>query len=171
MNQTNFWDDAAKCGAIIGCVSILCMLLRDATRIGVFGLLGFAFYCGMLLFFTRRRTAECSTAEQEYDFGQRFGFVVAISAFVGIINGAYSILACRILFSEQYAAAYDEAFGIVAATGIYPAEFLSDLQQIMLSPLVQAFSAFAGQLVLGVILGLVIAATVQPPRNFDKQSE
>ena len=42
MNQTNFWNDAAKYGAIIGGVSALCSLLGDATGIGIFGLVGFA---------------------------------------------------------------------------------------------------------------------------------
>lgn len=40
MNQTNFWNDAAKYGAVIGGASAVCSLLGDATGAGFFGLIG-----------------------------------------------------------------------------------------------------------------------------------
>ena len=39
MNQTNFWNDAAKYGAVIGGASAVCSLLGDATGAGFFGLI------------------------------------------------------------------------------------------------------------------------------------
>lgn len=171
MNQTNFWNDAAKYGAIIGGVSALCSLLSDATHLWLLGLLSFALHIGLLINFTRRRTVACSTPEREYDFGHRLGFIIATSLFVGIINGAYAILASRILFTEQYAQVYDEAFKTLGTTGIYTDELLSTATQMLQSPLWLAFSGIFGQLIFGAIFGLVIAAIVQAPRTFDKQSE
>lgn len=171
MNQTNFWNDAAKYGAIIGGVSALCSLLGDATGIGIFGLVGFALYIVLLIRFTRRRTMEYSTPEREYDFGRRWGFVVATCLFIGIINGAYSVLASRILFTAQYAQVYDEVSRSLVSTGIYTDELKAMADRMMRSPLWLVFSGVFGQLIFGSIFGLIIAAGVQPPRRIDKQSE
>lgn len=55
MNQTNFWNDAAKCGAVIGGIWAASSLLSDATGLGVFGLIGFAMYLWLLIRYARRR--------------------------------------------------------------------------------------------------------------------
>lgn len=93
MNQTNFWNDAAKYGAVIGGASAVCSLLGDATGAGFFGLIGLALYIGLLLYYTRKRATSRSTREEEYGYGRRLGFIVAMALFVGVINAAYTILA------------------------------------------------------------------------------
>ena len=85
MNQTNFWNDAAKYGAVIGGASAVCSLLGDATGAGFFGLIGLALYIGLLLYYTRKRATSRSTREEEYGYGRRLGFIVAMALFVGVI--------------------------------------------------------------------------------------
>lgn len=79
MNQTNFWNDAAKYGAVIGGASAVCSLLGDATGAGFFGLIGLALYIGLLLYYTRKRATSRSTREEEYGYGRRLGFIVAMA--------------------------------------------------------------------------------------------
>ena len=101
MNQTNFWNDAAKYGAIIGCVSAACSLLSDITGVGIFGFIGFAVYLWLLVHYTQKRASLYSTLEEEYGYGKRLGFIVAMALFIGVINAAYTILASRILFTAK----------------------------------------------------------------------
>ncbi len=166
MNQTNFWNDAAKYGAVIGCISAVCSLLSDATGTGIFGLIGFVLYLWLLVHYTRKRATLHSTPEEEYGYGKRLGFIVAMSLFIGIINAAYAILSSRILFTERYAAAYEQAFATLGKTGLYTNEMLAMMTRMMHSPLWITLSSIIGQLILGLILGLVLAALAQPRQQF-----
>lgn len=169
MNQTNFWNDAAKYGAIIGGISAACSLLSDATGLGVFGLIGFAVYIWLLVYYTRKRATYFSTPEAEYGYGKRLGFIVAMALFVGIINAAYTILASRILFTAKYAAVYEQMFAIFAKTGLYTNEMIVRMTQMVQSPLWITASAILGQLILGLLFGLVLAAIAQPRQQADNR--
>lgn len=85
MNQTNFWNDAAKYGAVIGGASAVCSLLGDATGAGFFGLIGLALYIGLLLYYTRKRATSRSTREEEYGYGRRLGFIIAMALFMALM--------------------------------------------------------------------------------------
>lgn len=169
MNQTNFWNDAAKYGAVIGGASAACSLLGDATGSGIFGLAGFALYIGLLVYYTRKRATACSSPEEEYGYGRRLGFIVAMALFVGIINAAYAILASRILFADKYTAVYEQTFAALAKTGLYTGEMIARITQMMQSPLWLTFSSVVGQLILGLLFGLVLAAIAQPRQRFDNE--
>ena len=164
MNQTNFWNDAAKYGAVIGGASAVCSLLGDATGAGFFGLIGLALYIGLLLYYTRKR-------EEEYGYGRRLGFIVAMALFVGVINAAYTILASRILFTDKYAELYEQSFALLSKTGLYTGEMISQMALMVQSPLWITFSSVAGQALLGLLFGLVLAALAQPRQRFDNNTE
>ncbi|WP_417012767.1 DUF4199 family protein [Alistipes sp.] len=170
MNQTNFWNDAAKCGAVIGGIWAASSLLSDATGLGVFGLIGFAMYLWLLIRYARRRAAALSTPDEEYGYGKRLGFIVAMTLFVGIINAAYTILASRILFTAKYAAAYDQMFAVLAKSGFYTNEMIAQVSRMVQSPLMITLSTILGQLLLGLLFGLVLAAIAQPRQRFDDRS-
>ena len=163
MNQTNFWNDAAKYGAVIGGASAVCSLLGDATGAGFFGLIGLALYIGLLLYYTRKRATSRSTREEEYGYGRRF--------FVGVINAAYTILASRILFTDKYAELYEQSFALLSKTGLYTGEMISQMALMVQSPLWITFSSVTGQALLGLLFGLVLAALAQPRQRFDNNTE
>lgn len=167
MNQTNFWNDAAKYGAIIGCVSAACSLLSDITGVGIFGFIGFAVYLWLLVHYTRKRASLHSTLEEEYGYGKRLGFIVAMALFIGVINAAYTILASRILFTAKYSAAYEQMFAVFAKTGFYTNEMIVQMNRMVQSPLWITVSAVLGQLIIGLLFGLVLAAVAQPRQRFD----
>lgn len=150
MNQTNFWNDAAKYGAVIGGASAVCSLLGDATR---------------------KRATSRSTREEEYGYGRRLGFIVAMALFVGVINAAYTILASRILFTDKYAELYEQSFALLSKTGLYTGEMISQMALMVQSPLWITFSSVAGQALLGLLFGLVLAALAQPRQRFDNNTE
>ena len=160
MNQTNFWNDAAKYGAVIGGASAVCSLLGDATGAGFFGLIGLALYIGLLLYYTRKRATSRSTREEEYGYGRRLGF-----------NAAYTILASRILFTDKYAELYEQSFALLSKTGLYTGEMISQMALMVQSPLWITFSSVAGQALLGLLFGLVLAALAQPRQRFDNNTE
>jgi len=162
MNQTNFWNDAAKYGAVIGGASAVCSLLGDATGAGFFGLIGLALYIGLLLYYTRKRATSRSTREEEYGYGRRLGFIIAMALFVGVINAAYTILASRILFTDKYAELYEQS---------YTGEMISQMALMVQSPLWITFSSVTGQALLGLLFGLVLAALAQPRQRFDNNTE
>lgn len=167
MNQTDFWNDAARCGAVIGGISAACSLLSDLTGAGLFVILGFGLYIWLLLRYTRQRAEALSTPEQEYGYGQRLGFIIAMTFFVGIINAAYTILASRILFPAKYSAAYEQTFAVLAKTGFYTGDMIAQMTQMVQSPLLITVSAVIGQVMLGLLFGFVLAAVAQPRLNFD----
>lgn len=174
MNQTNFWNDAAKYGAVIGGASAVCSLLGDATGAGFFGLIGLALYIGLLLYYTyytRKRATSRSTREEEYGYGRRLGFIVAMALFVGVINAAYTILASRILFTDKYAELYEQSFALLSKTGLYTGEMISQMALMVQSPLWITFSSVTGQALLGLLFGLVLAALAQPRQRFDNNTE
>lgn len=171
MNQTNFWNDAAKYGAVIGGASAVCSLLGDATGAGFFGLIGLALYIGLLVYYTRKRATSRSTPEEEYGYGRRLGFIVAMALFVGVINAAYTILASRILFTDKYAELYEQSFALFEKTGLYTGEMIARMTQMVQSPLWITFSSIAGQALLGLLFGLVLAALAQPLQRFDNNRE
>ena len=171
MNQTNFWNDAAKYGAVIGGASAVCSLLGDATGAGFFGLIGLALYIGLLLYYTRKRATSRSTREEEYGYGRRLGFIVAMALFVGVINAAYTILASRLLFTDKYAELYEQSFALLSKTGLYTGEMISQMALMVQSPLWITFSSVAGQALLGLLFGLVLAALAQPRQRFDNNTE
>lgn len=162
MNQTNFWNDAAKYGAVIGGASAVCSLLGDATGAGFFGLIGLALYIGLLLYYTRKRATSRSTREEEYGY---------MALFVGVINAAYTILASRILFTDKYAELYEQSFALLSKTGLYTGEMISQMALMVQSPLWITFSSVAGQALLGLLFGLVLAALAQPRQRFDNNTE
>ena len=167
MNQTNFWNDAAKYGAVIGGASAVCSLLGDATGAGFFGLIGLALYIGLLLYYTRKRATSRSTREEEYGYGRRLGFIIAMALFVGVINAAYTILASRILFTDKYAELYEQSFALLSKTGLYTGEMISQMALMVQSPLWITFSSVTGQALLGLLFGLVLAALAQPRQRLD----
>lgn len=96
MDKNNFWNEAAKCGAVIGLILAVSSVLEN----NVFFTSGTGFLYLMLLEFfvvaavhyyllhryTRRRS-QLYTADEGFSFGQGYGFLLAVSGFAGIIVG------------------------------------------------------------------------------------
>jgi len=165
--KTNFWNDAAKYGAIIGGLSALASLLTDLTGTALFNLVYFCLYIYLLYRFTKNRTRACSRMYSTYGYGSRLGFIVGMAPFIGLIQAAYGILASRLLFPEKYAQAYELTFSVLKSTGLYTSDMIDKLYGIIQSPLWLTASSIMGQLFLNLLIGLIVAATIQTASPFD----
>lgn len=96
MEKNNFWNEAAKCGAVIGVILAVSNMLENS----VFSTEGMGFiYLMVLEFFAvaalhyyllhryTRRRSQLYTADEGFTFGQGYGFLLAVSGFAGIIVG------------------------------------------------------------------------------------
>ena len=96
MEKQNFWNDAAKCGAIIGAILAVSMILETMMTLSGsmkyyalmtvewIGVVVLHYY--LLHRFTRNRS-KLYSAEEGFSFGQGYLFVLAVSAFAGVIVG------------------------------------------------------------------------------------
>ncbi|MEG2239805.1 MAG: DUF4199 domain-containing protein [Alistipes sp.] len=96
MEKTNFWNEAAKYGAIIGAllvVSAICeMYLQMAGNYTIFileWLLVVVVHYYLLHRYTKRRSLMYS-AEEGYTFGQAYSYLVVVSLFSGVWLGLVS---------------------------------------------------------------------------------
>ena len=77
----------------------------------------------------------------------------------------------RILFTDKYAELYEQSFALLSKTGLYTGEMISQMALMVQSPLWITFSSVAGQALLGLLFGLVLAALAQPRQRFDNNTE
>ncbi len=96
MERKIFWNEAAKCGAVLGVLLAVSFVLENlmttSGRMGLYYLMilewvavvGLHFW--LLLRFTRKCSAAYS-AEAGFTFGQGYGCVLAASVFAGVIVG------------------------------------------------------------------------------------
>ena len=58
-------------------------------------------------------------------------------------------------------------FAVFAKTGFYTNEMIVQMNRMVQSPLWITVSAVLGQLIIGLLFGLVLAAVAQPRQRFD----
>ena len=89
MVKNTFWNEASRCGAIVGLIGVLFSLVGMLVPAISFvaNLANFVVTIYLLFYFTRRRAQRF--ANEGYTYTQCLGFIVAIGIFAGIISGAY----------------------------------------------------------------------------------
>ena len=167
MDKNNFWNEAAKCGAVIGLILAVSSVLENS----VFFTSGTGFLYLMLLEFfavaavhyyllhryTRRRS-QLYTADEGFSFGQGYGFLLAVSGFAGIIVGVVQAVYLHLIVG--YANYIDHYVSWM--TGLF-------------SRMGGASSSIWGGvwscLLFGVVFGLIIAGVIaRAPKPFGKDS-
>lgn len=175
MKQTAFWREASQGGAVIGLVGVAfsaVSLLLPKTA-GILGIVNMAIVIYLLFWFTRRRALQFQ--QEGFSYGQALGFIVAMSIFVGIITGAYQIVASNWLFTAQYEQMYEQMLSAFAQAGINgdEAELISSMYRSMIfSPMPALLWSIFGSVVGNGFYGLFVAiAAKREPELFDEADE
>ena len=127
MEKQNFWNDAAKCGAIIGAILAVSMVLETMMTLSGsmkyyalmtvewIGVVVLHYY--LLHRFTRNRS-KLYSAEEGFSFGQGYLFVLAVSAFAGVIVGGVQYIYLHLIMGySNYTSRLVEALTDMMALG------------------------------------------------------
>lgn len=182
MGKTNFWNDAAKYGAAVGLLLAVSTVVENSIvlsgRLGLYVLLTVEWIAAVVLHYyllhryTRQRAMQRAEAEG-FSFGEAYGFIVAMSAFGGIISGAvqYIYVYGIIGYGRYVERTADALYAVMARNGnVSPSmeNLLSQtVAQMHQSPEPSVFSAVGGgmltSVLFGLVFGLFIASTVVRP--------
>ena len=197
MAKSDFLNDAARCGAIVGLLLVLSstfelklvlgfsnggepspsILLARALLILLeyFVAAALHFY---LLYAAARRLSLRSTAAEGFSFGRGYGFALTASAFAGVILGAGNYVYIHLLlgYGEYIDRLSDTVVRLIGVSGTPLAEtMLEVVDRIRETPAPSIFSTVLGgvwsSVLFGLIFGLIIAGVLaRAPQPFDSQS-
>lgn len=171
MANNSFWNEASRCGAIIGLVNVLFSLVGMMLPSIAFvaNLANFVVTIYLLFYYTRRRAMRFS---EGYTYTQCLGFIVAIGIFAGIIAGAYQIVASNFLFTERFEQTVNTTIATLQQSGLYNNEMMDQMSGMMrsyiFSPIPVLISSVVGNIFLFGFYGLFISiGTKREPDIFD----
>ncbi|MDE5852063.1 MAG: DUF4199 domain-containing protein [Alistipes sp.] len=192
MERKIFWNEAAKCGAVLGALLAVSFVLENwvttSGRMGLYYLLilelvavvGLHFW--LLLRFTRKCSAAYS-AEEGFTFGQGYGCVLAASAFAGVIVGVVQAVYLHLIVG--YANYIDRTIAgvtkLLADSGSQMpasmegmlAQSFKQLQSAPVPSVLQTvWGGFFSTVLFGIVFGLIVAAIAsRAPRPFDETND
>lgn len=190
MKNNNFWNDAAKYGAILGAVLSVSFILENmmtlSGRMSMYALLtlewivAVALHYYLLHRYTRNRS-RLYTAGEGFTFGQGYGFLLVISGFAGILVGLVQYIYLHLILGyANYTTRLTEAItDMISRSGEVPASMESmiaqSMEQLQTAPVPSVLSTvWAGMfssLLFGAVFGLIIAGVLaRAPRPFDTES-
>lgn len=171
MAKNSFWNEASRCGAVIGLITVALSLLGMAVQSINFiaSLANFVVTIYLLFYYTRRRAQRFS---EGYTYTQCLGFIVAIGIFAGIIAGAYQIVASNFLFTETFEQTMNTTITTLQQSGLYTNEMMDQMGDMMrsytFSPIPVLISNIIGNILLFGFYGLFISiGTKHEPDIFD----
>lgn len=189
MEKNNFWNEAAKCGAVIGLIlavsSVLenCVFLTEGMGYVYLMVLEFfavaAVHYYLLHRYTRRRS-QLYTADEGFTFGQGYGFLLAVSGFAGIIVGVVQAVYLHLIvgyanYIDHYASWMTGLFARMGTASSSMEGILSQaINELQNSPAPSILKTLWGgvwsSLVFGAIFGLIIAGVIsRAPKPFDTE--
>lgn len=190
MEKNNFWNDAARCGAIIGALlgvsAVLEISMQLSGRMALYALYTiewiavFAIHLWLMIRFVRRRAALFS-ADEGFTFGQGYSYSLAVSGFAGFIVGVVQAIWLHGVlgyanYVEKLLASLTEVLG---RSGGLPASmegaFAQMFAQLQAAPAPSVLSTVWGGVFSGILYGAVfglIAAAVaaRQPRPFGPEN-
>lgn len=158
MEKSNFWNDAARYGAIIALAAIVFDVLGFYVQNSLLSLLSLVVFVLLLTWAMKRRVAEYGATERGYSYGRCLGFMVCVMLCAGFIEGAFMGVAANWLFVAKYDAMMSQSVGVLESTGFYTGDQLALIMKWMRSPLWLIFGGMLGLAVKGGFFGLFIAA-------------
>lgn len=187
MEKNNFWNEAARWGAIVGGMLALSFILETSMslsgRISLYTILGLEWIAVVVLHYYllhrfTRRYATRFPADEGFTFGQGYACVMAVSGFAGVIVGVVQVVYLHLImgyetYTERMTAAVTE---ILASGGEVPAQMEGMISQLIEqmqsaaapSVLATAWGGIFTSLLFGALFGLIIAGTnARAPRPFD----
>lgn len=135
MSKNTFWNDASRCGAIVGVVHVVFAFLglQFQSMALLISLVALVAQIWLLARYTGQRAALFS--QEGFSYSQSLGFIAAMSIFAGIVSGAYEIIASNFLFTEVYQTNLNNIIAIYAQMGTFDnaaLESMSNLYRSML---------------------------------------
>ena len=187
MSKNSFWNDASRCGAIVGVVHALfaCLGLCFQSMSLLISLVALVAQIWLLARYTSRRSA--LFAKEGFSYAQSLGFIVSMGFFAGIVSGAYEIIASNFLFTATYETNLNNILAVYSQLGTFDnaaIDIMSKLSRSMLfSPvpvlLTQIFSHVLNYGFYGLFISIGTkrepdifeqdSITVSEPENDDKQ--
>ena len=174
MEKTRFFEDAARYGAYLGIAEVAFTALGTWKSSGLISLLDIIVFVTLLCIFTKRRAALYGGGENGYSYGQCLKFIICMSAFAGILLGAYSIVASNFLYPEKYHELIDKTVGALAQSGLYAGAMLERMktlyEKMFFSPLWVVMTNVLSLMLKGLFFGLFVSAyTRREPQMFGEQ--
>ena len=161
MVKNTFWNEASRCGAVVGLVSVFFALVGMLVPAIAFvaNIASFVVTIYLLFYYTRRRAQRF--ANEGYTYTQCLGFIVAIGIFAGIISGAYQIVASNFLFPEMYEKQIEDSLALLSQSGLYTSEMMEQMSEMMstytLTPMPTLLSNVASCVLSYCFYGLFIS--------------
>lgn len=176
MGTNKFYEDAARYGVLLGLAEILFTAIGTWVSSGLLSLLHIAVFVTLLYLFTKRRTAQYGGGEEGYSYGRCLKFIICMSAFAGVLVGAYAIVASNVLYPEKYHELIDKVIGTLAQTGMYADAMLEQVQtyyeKMFFSPLWVVIVNVLSMVLQGLFFGLFVAAFARrEPQMFANNEE
>ena len=149
MEKTNFWNDAAKWGAVMALVQIVFTTAGLFWRSSLLSLVSVAVFVVLLFFFTKRRVLLYGRGENGYGYGQCMKYIFWMMCFSRNVLDAsrYETLLGESL--KAMASLYSEA-QLEMAVSMARTMFFSPIWVVVLSVL--------GAVVQGCFFGLFVSA-------------
>lgn len=174
--KNNFWNDASRCGAVLGLVSVVFAVVgmyvpSTATVLAlILSCLSFVITIYLLIYYTRRRATQFT--KEGYSYIQCMGFIVASGLFAGIITGAYQIVASNFFFVEQYKEIHNSLLAAYAQMKVFDNDQLEMTKTMLQSPIYVLMSnIFASCLSFGFYALFIAIVTKREADIFDNTSE
>lgn len=188
MERNNFWNDAAKGGAVIGAVLSVSFILENlmtlSGKMSLYALLAVEWIAVVVLHyyllhrFTRQRSMLYGV-EEGFTFGQGYGYLLTVSGFAGIITGVVQYVYLHLIvgysnYTEKLTVALTDMLSM--SGGGVPASMeamlAQSMEQIQSAPAPSVLSTVWGgvftSLLFGALFGLIIAGVLsRAPRPFE----
>ncbi len=157
-----FWTEALKGGTIIGLVSVAFELVMQAsvemtaltTILSVVSTMAIVF----ISFGYTRRLAVQSDPREGFSVGRAVGFVVAMMAIAGVLNGIYTAVMANFVMHDELMKVVDEM--MVGLQDTIPADTFEQTYEMMrktvTSPLILTLSSVISNALLGVLCGVCV---------------
>lgn len=192
MERKIFWNEAAKCGAVLGALLAVSFVLENlmttSGRMGLYYLmiLEWVAVVGLHFWLLLRFARKCSAAyriDEGFTFGQGYGCVLAASAFAGVIVGVVQAVYLHLIvgyanYVERTIAAMTELMSRSGSQMPASMEGLlaQSFEQMRTAPvpsvLQSVWGGFFSTLLFGIVFGLIIAAIAsRAPRPFDETND
>ena len=175
MSKNSFWNDASRCGAIVGVVQALfaCLGMSYQSMSLLISLVALVAQIWLLARYTSRRSA--LFAKEGFSYAQSLGFIVSMGIFAGIMIGAYEIKASNFHYTATYKTKQNNNLAVYSQLGTFDNAAIDSMPKLyrsmLFSPvpvlLTQIFSLVLSYGFYGLFISI---GTKREPDIFEQDS-